>query len=61
MIFYKSKYCKIESEKQLNGLFSVVQKTKNIFGNSYEEITLKTDLTKADLQNLKKILEGKNE
>ena len=55
MIIYKTKYKKITAEKDFNGLFSVFEYTKKIFGNSYEGKKLLDSLT------LKQARQFKNE
>lgn len=56
MILYKNGVCEIVARKQKNGLFEIVQKTKKIFGRSFDEKTLRLDISKNDLENLKKQL-----
>jgi hypothetical protein len=56
MILYKNSVCEIVARKQKNGLFEIVQKTKKIFGRGFDEKTLRLDISKNDLENLKKQL-----
>lgn len=56
MILYKNGVCEIIARKQKNGLFEIVQKTKKIFGRGFDEKTLRLDISKNDLENLKKQL-----
>lgn len=56
MILYKNSVCEIIARKQKNGLFEIVQKTKKIFGRGFDEKTLRLDISKNDLENLKKQL-----
>lgn len=53
MILYQEKNLKIVAEKEYNGLYTIYQKTKNIFGNSYNYIILKDRLTKAQVLTIK--------
>ena len=56
MILYKNSVCEIVARKQKNGLFEIVQKTKKIFGRGFDEKTLRLDISKNNLENLKKQL-----
>lgn len=56
MILYKNNVCEIVARKQKNGLFEIIQKTKKIFGRGFDEKTLRLDISKNDLENLKKQL-----
>lgn len=56
MILYKNSVCEIIARKQKNGLYAITQKTKRVWGRMYEEKVLRIDISKNDLQNLKKQL-----
>lgn len=53
MILYKEKNLQIVAEKQITGLFTIYQKTKQIFGNSWGYIILKDGLTKNQVLQIK--------
>lgn len=53
MILYKNGVCEIVARKQKNGLYTITQKTKRVWGRMYEEKILRVDISKNDLHNLK--------
>jgi hypothetical protein len=53
MILYKNGVCEIVARKQKNGLYTITQKTKRVWGRMYDEKVLRIDISKNDLQNLK--------
>lgn len=53
MILYKNNVCEIIARKQKNGLFTITQKTKRVWGRMYEEKILRINISKNDLENLK--------
>lgn len=53
MILYKNSVCEIIARKQKNGLYSITQKTKRVWGRMYDEKILRVNISKNDLNNLK--------
>lgn len=53
MLLWKSKFSKIEAVEIMKEDYDIIQKTKQIFGNGYEEVTLKKGLTLKQVKQLK--------
>ena len=53
MLLWKSKFSKIEAVEIMKDDYDIVQKTKQIFGNGYDEVTLKKGLTLKQVKQLK--------
>lgn len=53
MLLWKSKFSKIEAVEIMKDDYDIIQKTKQIFGNGYEEVTLKKGLTLKQVKQLK--------
>ena len=53
MLLWKSKFSKIEAVEIMKDDYDIIQKTKQIFGNGYDEVTLKKGLTLKQVKQLK--------
>lgn len=53
MLLWKSKFSRIEAVEIMKDDYDIVQKTKQIFGNGYDEVTLKKGLTLKQVKQLK--------
>lgn len=57
MVLYSSKFCKIVSVKTGKNRYDIIQKIKHVFGNAWEEKTLRCDFTLESVKILKKQIE----
>ena len=53
MLLWKSKFSKIEAVEIMDDDYDIVQKSKQIFGTGYDEVTLKKGLTLKQVKQLK--------
>lgn len=53
MLLWKSKFSRIEAVEIMEDDYDIVQKSKQIFGTGYEEVTLKKGLTLKQVNQLK--------
>ena len=53
MLLWKSKFSKIEAVEIMKDDYDIIQKTKQIFGRGYDEVTLKKGLTLKQVKQLK--------
>lgn len=53
MLLWKTKFSKIEAVEIMDDDYDIVQKTKQIFGTGYDEVTLKKGLTLKQVKQLK--------
>ena len=53
MLLWKSKFSKIEAVEIMKDDYDIIQKTEQIFGTGYDEVTLKKGLTLKQVKQLK--------
>lgn len=53
MLLWKSKFSRIEAIEIMDDDYDIVQKSKQIFGTGYDEVTLKKGLTLQQVKQLK--------